>query len=210
MSSPHAEKPIKFQSWRIPEDQLCYQQKYDDIEQYFLYRKSLRSEFEKSYQELEGHLERHRRLKNEYDNLQDTLLSLKQEFSVAKAERDQAIGESFVVKQNGPNDSSFDELMQVNTSIEDTLVKVKIENAMLSQELDTVQSDLECYQKLAKEQDNEIFYLTKELERNISQREMLREKLNLGEGGNSLCAPSRGVTRVASNSQYNRNTLKFE
>lgn len=103
---------------------------------------------------------------------------MKQELAIAKAERDQAIGETFIIKQNGTQGNESNEVLETNRSLKCTLAKVKTENASLCQELDTAQNDFECHQKLAKAQESELLYLAKELEKSLRQRELLREKLS--------------------------------
>ena len=179
-------------------------------------------EIETAYTELTTHIEKNDALRSEHELLEAELKQLQAALAKAKAERDQAIGETYLLKCSS-QDATYEELLRQNRELEDTFVKVKIEHAQLTDELETVRDELTYYQQLERERDNEIVGLSKELEKNIKQREILKGKVQQGGKPQPVAAsrnahmsnlyaqpPPRQTGTFFWNASNARNNLKFE
>lgn len=119
----------------------------------------------------------------------EELAHLRKKLEVVRQDRDQAIGERFMMQAKVLEQDTYHDIIKNNLVLEEKLVQIKLEHATVSQELESNLDDLECLKSLVKIRDNELMHISKEMEKAIKQKDLLNEKLGNSPGKSNKNAP---------------------
>mmetsp|Transcript_27146 Transcript_27146/g.26810 ORF Transcript_27146/g.26810 Transcript_27146/m.26810 type:complete len:252 (+) Transcript_27146:13-768(+) len=184
----HLPKPLRT-------DLIPFELKYTSIE-----KTKLLEKLKEARNELIKAKAKREERKDKYGSLQNEVEELKKKLEIVREERDQAIGERFMMKAKILEQDTYHDIIKNNLLLEEKLVQIKLEHATLSQELESSLDDLECLKSLVKIRDNELLHISKEMEKAIKQKDLLNEKLgNYPSPMNQKLAPKGrfGVSSIA-------------